>query len=272
MYRTGGHRCNVRSAGDRSNHGAFSPEGNAYSCFICGKHSVRSIIAHFTSWKEAGDLIKEYSNELIYYGTIEKERATNVQWPPDCATQMPSIHAKYLHKRGYDPKLLRELYGVECCYQTGFMKYRIVIPVYQNGVIVTYVGRDVTNKAPLKYKNLPERNSVLPVKETIFNIDNVHEKAIICEGPFDAMRFGAHGVCTWGLQFTSRQTNILAKRLKHAFIMFDSDPTAQAKGRELGAILSFQGVTTDIVFIEEYKDPGELPQHIADDVKRELLQ
>ena len=112
---------------------------------------------------------------------------------------------------------------------------------------------------------------VYPAKEVIYNLDSIHETAIICECVFDAWRFGAHGVATFGLQFTNRQTNALANRLKRAFIIFDTDPTAQKKGRELGAILAFQGVDVEIVKVNEYKDPGELPQKLADEIKKELL-
>jgi len=257
--------------GDRSNHGAFSSNGRAYSCFRCGKHSVKSTIAAYTSWNESGTLINEYSSALFYGDQTKKERAASVEWPPANAVPMPSVHAEYLHERGYDPKQLRDLYGVECVYQTGAFKYRIVIPVYVNGVIVTYIGRDITNKAPLKYKNLAETKSIRPAKEVVYNLDNIHETAIICEGVFDAWRFGIHGVCTFGLQFTNSQTRALASRVKRAFIVYDCDPVAQAKGRELGSILSFQGVEVEIVQVTDYKDPGELPQALADEIKKELL-
>ena len=258
--------------GDRSNHGAFSPEGDAYSCFRCGKHSVRKIISNFSSWNEAGILIQEYTSSLSFYEKAERERSSIVEWPPSCAVSMPSVHSEYLYKRGYDPKQLRELYGVESCYQTGDFKYRLVIPVYLDGKVVTYIGRDITGKASLPYKNLAERKSILPAKECVYNIDNIHETAIICEGVFDAWRFGAHGVATFGLQFTNAQTNALAKRLKRAFIVFDADVQAQAKGHELGGILAFQGVDVEVVSVSDYKDPGELPQSVADEIKLELFE
>jgi len=258
------------ACGERSNHGAFSPDGNAYSCFRCGKHSVKKIISTYTSWQEATELLKEYSDFLTYHETSRTQRASSVQWPPDGAVSMPSLHSEYLHSRGYDPKQLRDMFGIQCVYQTGLFKYRIVIPVYDKGRIVTYVGRDITNKAPLKYKNLAERDSITPVKEVVYNLDNIYDVGIICEGIFDAWRFGSHGVCVFGLQFTNAQTNALANRLKRAFIVFDSEPTAYEKAHELGSILAFQGVDVEIISID-YKDPGEMSQEEADEIKHELL-
>jgi len=255
--------------GEESNHGAFAPDGFGYSCFICGKHSVKKVLAEYTSWQEATTLIKEYSSALYSPDTHIKERASVVEWPPPNAVPMPSAHAKYLFDRGFDPKQMREQYGMECCWYSGPMKYRIVIPVYQNGRLVSYVGRDITGKSSLKYKNLSETKSVLPVKETIFNLDSIHETAIICEGPFDAIRFGAHGVCVWGLQYTSIQTKLLASRLKRAVIAFDSERIARERAMELGADLDWQGVQVDILSIDA-ADPGELSKEEAESIKQKL--
>lgn len=255
--------------GERSNHGAFSPTGTAYSCFICGKHSVKKVITQLTSWEEATALVKQYSSFLFLNEQRDVERAVNVEWPPEGAVKMPSIHAQYLHERGYNPKQIRDLYGIQCCYQFGPMKYRIVIPVFQNGRIVSYVGRDVTGRAPLKYKNLSEKKSILPVKETVFNIDAVHETGIVCEGPFDAIRFGTHGLCVWGLQYTATQTRLLASRLKRCVVCFDNEPIAQQKARELGSELAFQGVEVEVLNVGG-TDPGALTREEAEYIKKEL--
>ncbi len=182
---------------------------------------------------------------------------------------MASIHYEYLHKRGYNPKQLRELYGVDGCYLTGDFKYRLVIPVYQKGRVVTYVGRDVTGKSQLPYKNLAERKSILPAKECVYNIDSIHETAIIVEGIFDAWRFGVHGIATLGIQFTATQTRTIASRVRKAFICYDPEPIAQQKAYEMAETLSFQGVDVEILLIDA-ADPGEMTQKEADKIKRIL--
>jgi hypothetical protein len=256
--------------GDRSNHGAFSPDGWGYSCFRCGGHKVPKVISTLTSWKETKTLLKTYSNVLYIKEEKEYIGVSSVEWPPKNVIKMPSLHAEYLHERGYDPKQLRELYDIQCCYQTGEFKYRIIIPVYLNGRIMTYVGRDITDKAALKYKNLAESKSVIPAKQIVYNIDNIHDTAIICEGIFDAWRFGTHGVAMFGLQYTAQQTRALASRLRRAFIVFDTEAQAIEKANELGADLALQGVEVEIIGIEQ-KDPGEMSQEEADEVKNELL-
>jgi hypothetical protein len=263
--------CPVPGCGDRSNHGGFSPDGNAYTCFKCGKHSVKYVISCLTDWDTAGRLISEYSDIFKYNTNTHRERASSVKWPPPGTVEsFPSIHAEYLKNRGYDVRQLREAFGIKATYYTGDFKYRIVVPIYQNGILVTYVGRDVTGKAPLKYKNLAERKSVLPAKECVYNIDNIDDTAIICEGIFDAWRFGMYGVAVLGLQFTATQINTLAKKLKRGIICFDSEPTAQRKAEELAESLALQGVDVEILLIDQH-DPGEMSQKEADEVKKALL-
>lgn len=258
--------------GDRSNHGGFPPDDPKYSCFRCGKHSTVKIINAFVGdWNKSKALIAEYTDILQFEGSSERERAGIVEWPPKISTlELPSLHAQYLHDRGYNPQQIRDAYGVLAQYQSGDFKYRLLIPVYLNHRIMTYVGRDVTGRSPLRYKNLAETRSVLPAKECVYNIDSTHETAIICEGIFDAWRFGTQGVALFGIQFTTNQTNLLARRLKRAFICFDSEYVAQQKANELGETLSMQGVDVEILLLDR-GDPGDMTQEEADEVKRELL-
>lgn len=269
----GGQQYLVRSAFDRSNHGGFTPEGTGYSCFRCGKHSIRKILGHFVqSQKEVSRLLNEYGDILKYHTETHKERASKVEWPPPSSrTPWPSVHAEYLHKRGYNPKLIRGLYGVTAVYYNSPFKYRVVIPVYQNRKIVTYVGRDITGKSPLRYKNLSERKSVLPAKECVYNLDSVYKRAIITEGVFGSWRFGVHGVALFGIQYTAAQTNALAKRLEQAFVLFDNEPQAQQKAHELCETLAMQGVSVENIELTGYDEPDEIPQREADQLKLELF-
>lgn len=257
--------------GDRSNHGAFSPTGTAYSCFKCGRHSVRETVAKYVTWEEAGRLITEHSSSLNFCNTQEKLRAGSVAWPPEGACKdMPEAHAQYLIDRGYNPQQIEELYGISSMYHTGDFKYRILIPIFENGRVVTYVGRDITGKAPLRYKNLSSSRSIKQAKEVIYNLDSVHETAIVCEGITDAWRFGVHGVATCGLVTTQAQIDALAKRIKHAFICFDSEPQAQKQARLLGEALAYQGTKVEILSIDA-SDPGELSAEEADEIRREVF-
>lgn len=262
--------------GDRSNHGGVSPDGDTFSCFSCGqKGHVTRLIQRLEgfSWAKAKERFQEYSNDLLIYTHKTVDRASKVEWPlPNAEKTFPSLHAQYLTGRGYDPKQLRELFGIQAVYQTGPMNYRIVIPIYENGKLVTYIGRDVTEKAILKYKNLPTRQSILTAKECIYNLDNVHEEALIFEGVTDVWRFSYNAVATMGLQFTQRQVRLLSERLKKAYICFDMGATAQAQAQALGEELGCAGVEVELLGLpENVEDPGEMKQNTANELKSELF-
>ena len=184
----------------------------------------------YVSYKKVRELLHNYGSIYFTPKTKLKSRASKVKWPPKCAENtLPSIHAEYLHKRKFNPVDIQALFDIQACYYTGFMAYRLVIPVTINHKVVTYIGRDVTEKAILKYKNLPENKSIYPAKECVYNIDAIGEKAIIVEGPTDTWRFRTHAISLFGLQFTLTQVNILANKIKQAYICFDSEKQAQNK-------------------------------------------
>ena len=161
--------------GDRSSHLGIAPNGMSYSCFRCGAKGhitklIRSILQ--VPHSECKAIFERYSNVLSvdYYNVTNRERASVVQWDnPNFEKEMPSVFAQYLYDRRYVPSQIEELYGVKCCYLTGDFKYRLVIPIFQNGIIVTYIGRDITGKSNIKYKNLKDalKNRELIVKKVL---------------------------------------------------------------------------------------------------------
>ena len=218
--------------------------------------------------------MKQHSGALntsYYDQKVQKDRAAKVEWPHSSfETGIPSIFSQYLFNRGYQTSQIEQLYGVKACYITGDFKYRLVIPVIENGKIITYVGRDVTGKSALKYKNLKEELSVRPAKETIYNIDAVGDTAIIVEGIFDVWRLKYNAVATLGLVFTRIQVRILSRRLKKAFICFDNEPIAAEAARALGEELSMAGVEVYIILIDK-KDPDLLSEQEAEEIRKIVL-
>lgn len=256
---------------ERSNHGGFAPGGERYSCFKCGaKMHVTQFIKHHlkTSWDECQSIFRQYSNSLYCPIQNERTRANSVVWPPVGAEQkLPSIFAQYLYKRDFIPSQIEALYGVKAVYLTGDFKYRLVVPIYQNGQLVTYVGRDVTGKSDLRYKNLKEELSVLPAKACVYNLDAVNDTAIIVEGITDVWRLRYNTVAMLGLVFTKEQVSLLSKKLKRAILCYDSEPEAQEMAKALAEELSFAGVNTELLTIDA-KDPGELSEAEADEIRK----
>lgn len=258
--------------GDRSNHLGIAPNGITASCFKCGPkgHIINLIkVVEQKDYTKAKSVLDQYSNALdISHYQSAKDRAASVTWPiPEFEKEIPSIFSQYLHSRGYKTSQIEELYQIKTCYLTGNFKYRIVVPIIENGRILTYIGRDVTGKSSLKYKNLKEELSIRPAKECIYNIDAVQDTAIIVEGIFDVWRLKYNAVATLGLVFTRKQVRILSERLKKAFICFDREPVAQEMALALGEELSMAGVETYIVTIDK-KDPDCLSEEEAEEIRK----
>ena len=60
---------------------------------------------------------------------------------------------------------------------------RIFIPFYEDKKIVYGITRSIEKDSYLRYLNIKKLNS----KDYVFNIDNVIDSCVICEGVFDAM-------------------------------------------------------------------------------------
>lgn len=261
--------------GENSNHLGVAPSGEFYSCFKCGeKGHVTKLIHELEgcSWGKAKEIYQSFSDSLFVpdYDT-KREYASKVEYPPiGVKAHLPKLHTEYLVSRGYNPEQLEQLFNIKGVYQVGDFKYRIIIPVYYRGKLVSYLGRDVTGEAKLKYKNLAMTKSVLSIKDCVYNIDNIHNKAIICEGVMDCWRFGHSAVALFGLLYTQRQVQVLSRKLKEAIVCFDSEKVAQEQAEKLAEELSWAGVRVSILSIDT-KDPGEMNQKEANKIRQHLF-
>ena len=89
------------------------------------------------------------------------------------------------------------------------------------------------------------------------------------EGRADLWRLGYGAVCLFGIAFTMYQVNLLASRYKQVFIMFDAEETlekrkiTQKQALKLAALLTARGIKVEILELEGYKDPGDMPDREA---------
>lgn len=108
----------------------------------------------------------------------------------------------YLYDRGFngrgdagdDVNLLCKAYGLHTAYR-GFWQDRIIIPYYQDGMLVTWTARAVAN-ATIRYRDLSLDESILGPKETLFNFDCIEgggNTLVIVEGPMDALKLDFYG-------------------------------------------------------------------------------
>ena len=97
---------------------------------------------------------------------------------------------------------------MKACYTTGKYAYRIIIPIYENGILKTWTSRDVTNKQKERYKAATIEESAYDPVEAIYNIDNVKEyhDAFLVEGPTDVWKMGNGSMCFMGCEMDTSKT------------------------------------------------------------------
>jgi len=258
----------------------FNPAGNYYHCWK-SKHNypIRQVLSTLLNVSESS-----IDNILIDYQgageTLSEKKTSNVKYLELPTNTFTKAERKYLKSRDFDPKYLYKKYRVVGGGIDGDWKFRIIIPVYYQGQLLSWTGRSILSKEKLKqldiprYKNLSIEKSVKNIKELFFNIDNCKsDTVVLTEGAFDVLRFDGNAICSMGTELTESQINLLASRFRKIFILFDNEPEAQKKARKFGLQLSSIGIEVEVVNAYEdfgKNDMGECIREEIEIIKKEL--
>lgn len=214
---------------DALNHLGINRQTKVISCFKCGTTgNIIKLIQEINNCSvfQAITVVKKYQDKSLSYLDIPERQTSSskVILPKGSSKIFPGIFQNYFRERNFDLDYLTTKFDLYACHISSDIKfkYRIIAPVYQNHELVTYVGRDVTGKAQTKYQNCPLEYSLISIKDCLYNLDSIKDKAIIVEGITDVWRLGDGAVATFGTQFTEKQVSLLT-RLEKVFVMYDSD-------------------------------------------------
>jgi DNA primase len=246
---------------DPSFHLGVSEQG-FYHCWRCGaKGSIVKLVMEIRKVpyaKALDELTRFYMSDLQELRVDIQQRHHHNILPKEATKEFPQIHLDYLTSRNFPHSLINQ-YDLRACFLTGIYKYRIICPIIEGGYVVNFTALAVSGQEP-KYLHCSNKYAVIPMKECVYNIDTVKETAVVMEGVTDVWRFGESGVAMMGIEFTSEQINVLAKKgIKRCFVMFDAEALAQRKAERLAKQLSS--------FIDEVEilslpggDPGDLSE------------
>ena len=238
---------------DHSNHGGFNILTGYYNCWKCGKHPIIEVIKNLINInnQKAYEIYKQYQNELYYKEEKTHTKVGKIKLP-EFVTRMRREHHDYLRQRGFDSKKIEKQFNLLGTNHIGDYKFRIIAPIYVNKFLVSYQGRDITNRAYLRYKACSKMYEVIHHKHTLYNLDNsCREKVIVVEGITDVWRLGDNCVCTFGIQFTLEQVLVLAQKYKQVFIIYDKGENEYEQSKKLAKLLSGLRVKSYIIRIEE---------------------
>lgn len=271
--------CPFCGGGERGFDLGVNIQDERVSCWRCGgKHIVQTIRQLLRcSREEAERVYTEYqSRAIIAPAETEYEFDTGKQvvMPhgsrPLCELER---HKNYLLKRRFDPDKLEKIYGLMGTEAFGEYKFRIIAPITFQGRLVSYQGRDITGLVDKskRYKACAMADEAIHHKHLLYGWDQaVGESCVVIEGITDQWRLGPGSLGTFGTGFKTEQANLLVRRFKRVFVLFDPEPQAQLVAEELGWYLAGMGKEFVLVDTELGCDPGDMTQDDADAVMREL--
>ena len=295
---------------DRSHHCGINLEHGMYGCWRNTKHRGRrfaNLLSKLTgiSITEArrqtgeGSSIAIQPSELenlaegrrIGLTEAEEQREsrilTDISFPAEFREMFPrrarsykaaTMFRRYLYKERKFPypchKKLARQYGLHYCVKGRFAD-RLIIPVYENGKLMTYLGRSIQKGTDLRYLALEKEDSVKQVKDCVYNYDDALKGGrtlVIVEGAIDAMKIDFYGkrndcraVGLFNMNVEDSQIDLLYNlrgRFNFYKIMLDSGQVADSLGLEsmLGFFAGSQ-LRLEVIFMEEhlgFTDPGDL--------------
>ena len=177
----------------------------------------------------------------------------------------------YLKKKGFNQKDLLET-GLITKNENGKIydrfRGRLMIPINdERGQLVGYTARITEKDQEPKYINSPESN-LYHKSQVLFNLDNAkraikkEDRAIIVEGPFDALIPGTLGVpnivATLGTALTKEHLKLLSRYTLNIVLCFDSDAGGSLATDRAIELASGSDLNILVAQLPQGVDPDEL--------------
>lgn len=265
-----GINCPIHSPRDVDYYLGIEPKSNACNCWKCGPIPYKTVIKSLlgVNDNEVFRIIKQYKG----YSNIHVERvrasATHIDLPSNSFTDK---ELAYLYERGFANKHIQE-YDLRGGGVQGKWAFRIVIPIYQDHKIVSATGRAIDKRMDLRYYTLSKKEEIVEHKHTLFGEDHViGDTIVVLEGPLDAIKGGPGFVATYGTSITKEQILRMSK-YKNVLLVLDNDEAGAIAKQRISSELSTMGVNVEDITIEsDYKDLGEMPSELIEQLRSELL-
>lgn len=251
--------------GDNRYHCGIHLGSAAYSCWVCGAKGwiYAYLMAEMGITREqVRELARGYfdsSGPVPYRQKRSIVQQTRTLEFPSSFIPADDTGLYYLRKRGYDSSIATRynLKSVMLC-DTQW-KYRLIVPFYIDGILVGWTGRAIVPELEPRYKNISNKDALVDMRSTLYNVDALQKKSVLVEGPFDVMRIGGACAAVVGLEYTTSQIIMLKERgVEECTIVFDGEEKAQQRAVRLGKQLSSIGIVSYVVRLEDGKDPGSL--------------
>lgn len=205
------------------------------NCWVCrfqGESRRPNIIGLImkledVSFAKAKAIFDEFSYDREHEAIVVN-RVTEVQLPSEAEdfrstsfTKQKNFALNYLKSRGFGWDCIDQ-YKLKFC-PSGKYAYRIIIPIYVDEKLVTYVGRDYTYCSDTRYKNCSVQDSICTPKQVLYSLDNFKGKHLrLVEGVTDKWRLGDVAVAVMTSKLSREQRAlVISLGLDAVSIIFD---------------------------------------------------
>lgn len=235
------------------------------NCWRCGRHRLGDALAAITG-RSVADVLR-LADGLDLRTDAAPVRPMGRLVLPGGLLRLDhaeaAAHRRYLAGRGFDPAHLARLWGLGAIGLAPRLAWRIFIPVYLHGKVVSWTTRAIGDRVEQRYVSASAEEEALPHRSLLYGEDYCRGAVIVHEGPADVWATGPGAVATLGTSYNQAQLARLSHYAVRA-ICFDNEPAAQRRASQLARDLSaFPGET--LVVQLEAKDAGSAhPDEIAE--------
>lgn len=265
---------------DHSNHLGINLDSKQFHCWICGeKGSVTNLVSELEggcSYAQVNSIMAEHQDFTMLTAPTTTERVGSIkcELPKGVGHNWGDYHHKYLIRRGFDPHALRRAYDLRFSYNIGKYKFRIIAPIIMDGRMVNFTAIDTVNSKQEKYRHCPNEKAVVPIRSCLYNLDTVHNTAVVVEGVTDVWRIGPGAIATFGIEFTKEQIKILAsKKPSNIYIMYDAEPQATKQAEKLAYQLdTLSGIKRVEILMLPAGDPADMSEEDVREFRQEIFK
>jgi DNA primase len=193
-----------------------------WGCWKSSRHKggPKKLIMHLerVSESQAGQTLRKFSKAGTYEleEEIEELKFKEITLPEGLVPAGESREAMaFLRRRGFTVQTAVDwdlYYAKNTRYKGIKFKQRIIIPIYHEGKLIAFQGRDVTGRQSIPYlSSPPEDDETQPLNHSVYNAQRVDPSLIvITEGVSDCWTIGKeHGTCLFGKRLYEEQFDIL---------------------------------------------------------------
>lgn len=159
---------------------------------------------------------------------------------------------RYLHDRGVSLEDMRR-YRMGFCLR-GLYAYRVIIPVYSEGTMWTFIARSIL---PGVEPKVLHPQGAKP-GHALFNIDNIQTGVVfLVEGVFDALRLRTNTVASLGTNLSAHQRDLLRRKgVETVIILWDGDEPGRHGAARIADQLRAAMFNVQVALLPDGQDPA----------------